>query len=114
MKTYIQHWNNKERLIIVCDEGSVFVDITVSPNKLDRKAFIWGLNVYPDYRGMGFGSSLLKYTEDCVKKQNIDKVELEWEASSPLWVYNWYVRKGYKEIEFNEGYSRLCKTFEKQ
>ena len=68
MKTYIQHWNNKERLIIVCDEGSVFVDITVSPNKLDRKAFIWGLNVYPDYRGMGFGSSLLKYTEDCVKK----------------------------------------------
>lgn len=110
MKTYIQHWNNKERLIIVCDEGSVFVDITVSPNKLDRKAFIWGLNVYPDYRGMGFGSSLLKCAEDCVRKENINKVELEWEASSPLWVYDWYVRNGYKETDFSEGYSRLCKT----
>lgn len=114
MNIYTQHWDNKERLIIVCDKGSVFVDITISPNKVDKKAFIWGLNVDPEFRGMRFGSSLLKYAEDCVKEQNIDKIELEWEASSPLWVYDWYVRKGYKEIEFSEGYSRLCKTFEKQ
>lgn len=114
MKIYIQYWDSKERLIIVCDEGSVFVDITVSPNKIDRKAFIWGLNVNPDYRGMGFGSSLLKYAEDYVRERLIDKVELEWESSSSLWVYDWYIRKGYKEIEFSEGYSRLCKTFENQ
>ena len=110
MNIYTQYWDNKERLIIVYDYGSVFVDITISPNKLNKKAFIWGLNVNPDFRGMHFGSSLLKYAEDCVKEQNIDKVELEWEASSPLWVYDWYIRKGYKEIDFSEDYSKLCKT----
>ena len=110
MNIYTQYWDNKERLIIVCDEGSVFVDITVSPNKIDRKAFIWGLNVYPDSRGMGWGNSLLKWAEGCVRERLIDKVELEWEASSPLWVYDWYVRNGYKETDFGEGYSILCKT----
>lgn len=110
MKTYTQYWDNKERLIIVCDEGSVFVDITVSPNKIDRKAFIWGLNVDPDYRGMGFGNSLLKWAEDCIREKSINKVELEWEYPSPLWVYDWYIRKGYKEIDFSEGYSKLQKT----
>lgn len=114
LKIYIQHWDNKERLIIVCDEGSVFVDITISPNKLDKKAFIWGLNVSPTCRGVGLGNSLLKCAEGCVREQLINKVELEWEASSPLWVYDWYVRSGYKEIDFNEGYSRLCKNFIKK
>lgn len=114
MKTYTQYWDNKRRLIIVCDYGSVFVDITVSPNKLDKKAFIWGLNVNPDFRGIRVGSSLLKFAEDCIRDQSINKVELEWESSSPLWVYDWYIRAGYEEIAFDEGYSRLCKTFEKQ
>ena len=111
MNIYTQYWNNKERLIIVCDYGSVFVDITISPNKLDKKAFIWGLNVNPDFRGIGVGSSLLKFAEDCIRKKSINKVELEWESSSsPLWVYDWYIRKGYEEIDFSEGYSRLQKT----
>lgn len=111
MNIYTQYWNNKERLIIVCDEGSIFVDITISPNKLDKKAFIWGLNVNPDFRGIGVGSSLLKFAEDCIRDQSINKVELEWESSSSsLWVYDWYIRKGYEEIDFSEGYSRLQKT----
>ena len=113
MNIYTQYWDNKERLIIVYDYGSVFVDITISPNKLNKKAFIWGLNVNPDFRGIGFGNQLLKYAEDCVRKRDINRVELEWEASSPLWVYDWYIRAGYEEIDFDEGYSRLCKTFEK-
>lgn len=110
IKVYTQYWNYKERLIIVCNEGSIFVDITTSPNKIDKKAFIWGLNVSPNSRNMLLGTTLLKYAEDLVKKQNINKVELEWESSSPLWVYDWYVRNGYKEIDFEEGYSKLCKT----
>lgn len=110
MTIYTQYWDNKERLIIVYNYGSIFVDIIISPNKTNKKAFIWGLNVNPDFRGVGFGNQLLKYAEDCVRKRDINKVDLEWEVSSPLWVYDWYVRNGYKEIEFSEGHSRLCKT----
>ena len=110
IKLYTQYWNNKERLIIVCNEGSVFVDITTSPNKIDKKAFIWGLNISPNSRHIGLGTLLLKYAEECVRQRNISKVEIEWENSSPLWVYDWYIRNGYKEIDFGEGYSKLRKT----
>ena len=106
----ILQWNNKERLIIVCNEGSIFVDITISPNKIDKKAFIWGLNVSQNSRNKDLGTLLLKYAEECVKQRNINKVEIEWEISSPLWIYDWYIRNGYKEIDFGEGYSKLCKT----
>ena len=110
IKLYTQYWNNKERLIIVCNEGSVFVDITTSTNKIDKKAFIWGLNISPNSRHIGLGTLLFKYAEECVRQRNISKVEIEWEISSPLWVYDWYIRNSYKEIDFGEGYSKLRKT----
>ena len=82
----------------------------IPPNKIDKKAFIWGLNVPQNSRNKGLGTLLLKYAEECVKQRNINKVEIEWEISSPLWVYDWYIRNGYKEIDFGEGYSKLRKT----
>ena len=110
MRTYTQYWNYKERLIIVCNEGSVFVDIIVSPNRIDKKAVIWGLYISQNSRNKGLGTLLLNYAEECVRQQNVNKIEIEWEISSPLWVYDWYIRNGYKEIDFGEGYSKLCKT----
>ena len=110
IKLYTQYWNYKERLIIVCNEGSVFVDIIVSPNRIDKKAIIWGLYISQNSRNKGLGTLLLNYAEECVRQQNVNKIEIEWEISSPLWVYNWYVRNGYKEIDFEKGYSKLCKT----
>ena len=41
--------------------------------------------------------------------QFIRTVELEWASPTPLWVYNMYVKNGYKEKDFDEGYSRLYK-----
>ena len=110
IKVYTQYWNYKERLIIVCNEGSIFVDITTSPNKINKKAFIWGLNIHQNSQHIGLGTLLLKHAEECIRQRNIRKIEIEWEISSPLWVYNWYIRNGYKEIDYGEEYSRLCKT----
>ena len=104
-----QKWEYKQRIIILCQEGSIFVDITFSPNGEDKKAFIWGLNVEEKYRGNGIGTALLKKAENYVREQSIHMVELEWSSQTPLWVYKMYINNGYKEKDFDDGYSRLYK-----
>ena len=80
IKQYLQQRDFSERIIIVCDKGSVFVDITYSPNGKDRKAVIWGLFVGSGYRCNGVGNDLLLYAEEQVKVRGIREVEIAWES----------------------------------
>ena len=110
VNSYIQQqWEYKTRTIIICQYGSVLVDIISSPNGEDKKAFIFSLNVEEEHRGKGIGTALLKHTEEYIKNQSIHVVELEWVSPTPLWVYNMYIKNGYKEKDFDDGYSRLYK-----
>lgn len=104
-----QQWEYKTRTIIICQYGSVLVDITSSPNGKDKKAFIFSLNVEEEHRNKGIGTALLKQAEEYIKNQFIQTVELEWVSPTPLWVYNMYIKNGYKEKDFDDGYSRLYK-----
>ena len=104
-----QQWEYKTRTIIICQYGSVLVDITSSPNRKDKKAFIFSLNVEEEHRNKGIGSVLLKQAEEYIKNQSIQTVELEWISPTPLWVYNMYIKNGYQEKDFDDGYSRLYK-----
>ena len=104
-----QQWEYKTRTIIICQYGSVLVDITSSPNGKDKKAFIFSLNVEEEHRNKGIGSVLLKQAEEYIKNQSIQTVELEWISPTPLWVYNMYIKNGYQEKDFDDGYSRLYK-----
>ena len=104
-----QQWKYKTRIIIICQYGSVLVDITSSPNRKDKKAFIFSLNVEEEHRNKGIGTALLKQAEEYIKSQSIQTVELEWASPTPLWVYNMYIKNGYKEKDFDDEYSRLYK-----
>ena len=104
-----QQWEYKTRTIIICQYGSVLVDITSSPNRKDKKAFIFSLNVEEEHRNKGIGTALLKQAEEYIKNQYIQTVELEWISPTPLWVYNMYIKNGYQEKDFDDGYSRLYK-----
>ena len=104
-----QQWGFKTRSIIICNGGSVLVDIVTSPNGKDKKAFIFSLNVEEEHRNKGIGTALLKQAEEYVKNQSIQTVELEWISPTPLWVYNMYIKNGYQEKDFDDGYSRLYK-----
>ena len=106
---YTQIWEDKTRIIFVSDKGSVFLDITYSPNGKDKKALIWGLNVKEEYRGKHFAGVLLGSAEAAAKEYDVTEIELEWQSPTPKWVYYWYIRCGYREKEFDSGYSRLCK-----
>lgn len=104
-----QQWEYKTRTIIICQYGSVLIDITSSPNGKDKKAFIFSLNVEEKHRNKGVGTALLKQAEEYIKNQSIQTVELEWMSPTPLWVYNMYIKNGYQEKDFDDGYSRLYK-----
>ena len=104
-----QQWEYKTRTIIICQYGSILIDITFSPNGKDKKAFIFSLNVEEEHRGKGIGTALLNQAEEYVKNQSIQTVELEWISPTPLWVYNMYIKNGYQEKDFDDGYSRLYK-----
>ena len=106
---YTQIWEYKTRIIFVSDKGSVFLDITYSPNGKDKKAFIWGLNVKGEFRGKHFARVLLSSAEAAAKEYDVSEIELEWQCPTPKWVYYWYIRCGYREKEYDAGYSRLCK-----
>ena len=106
---YTQIWEDKTRIIFVSDKGSVFLDITHSPNGKDKKALIWGLNVNEEFRGKHFAKVLLDSAEAAAKEYDVSEIELEWQSPTPKWVYYWYIRCGYREKEYDSGYSRLCK-----
>ena len=106
---YTQIREDKTRIIFVSAKGSVFLDITYSPNGKDKKAFIWSLNVKEEYRGKHFARVLLTSAEAAAKEYDVTKIELEWQSPTPKWVYYWYIRCGYREKEYDSGYSRLCK-----
>ena len=107
--SYTQIWDDKIRIIFVSDKGSVFLDIAHSPNGKDKKALIWGLNVKEEFRGKHFAGVLLGSVEAAAKEYGVTEIELEWQSPTPKWVYYWYIRCGYREKEYDSGYSRLCK-----
>lgn len=104
-----QNWGDKTRILIVSNKGSIFIDITYSPNNIDKRIELWGFYVNTDNRNLGVGKALLHYAENIARKYG-NKIEIQWFNASPKWIYEWYLREGYIESEFDEGYSKLYKT----
>lgn len=104
-----QEWeNNRKKILIISNKGSVFVDVIFSPNNIDTKIEIWGLYVNKENRNSSVGKILLHYAEKVAKKYG-NRIEIQWISSTPKWTYEWYLREGYTEFEFDEGYSKLYK-----
>ena len=112
----IQRWPNKRRFLITNEHGSVQVDMLDEPQPTyegsDRfyQAFLYALWVDEDSRKDGIATSLLDTAEECVRREGIDKVYLEWSLyESPHWVLDWYVRRGYNDVEFGNDNALLEK-----
>ena len=104
-----QNWNDdKTRILIISNKGSICIDITYSPNNIDKKIELWGIYVNEENRDKGIGKALLHYAEK-VARQYGNRIEIQWVSPTPKWTYEWYLREGYTEFEFDEGYSKLYK-----
>lgn len=104
-----QEWDNsKKRILIISNKGSIFVDITYSPNNIDKKIELWGFYVNEENRDKGVGKALLHYAEQVARRYG-NRIEIQWISPTPKWTYEWYLREGYIESAFDEGYSKLFK-----
>ena len=104
-----QEWDDsKKRILIISNKGSIFVDIVFSPNNRDTKIELWGFYVNEENRDKGVGKALLHYAEKVARRYG-NRIEIQWVSPTPKWTYEWYLREGYTEFEFDEGYSKLYK-----
>lgn len=61
----------------------------------EYKIYFEGLSVSPEFRKLGLGNKLLSIFEDIAKKLLFKNLLLFVKKDS--WLFDWYVRKGYKQ-----------------
>lgn len=110
-------WKDSDNVFISLHQhGIVQIGIVkVAINKLDNKgeAFISNLYIERKARDKGYGRILLNAALGIAKSSGCKSVALEWDGNdSPQWVLDWYVRFGFEEEEFGQGYELLRKTFQ--
>lgn len=108
---YVQDWNEYIRHVLMCGYGMVNVDISHSTNnRYGCKTLIWGLYVNEKERRKGIAKKLLAMAEDIARDNGQEIVCLECEKPTPQWVFDWYIRMGYEDREFGNGYAAMYKT----
>lgn len=99
-------WYTCTRYLIFNPHGSVMLEIINGV----RTPLIWDLWVLEPSRHSGLASKLLDKAEEIAASLGYAEVGLGWDRrDTPQWVYDWYVRRGYKEIHWNEYISTLYK-----
>ena len=62
-----------------------------------------------EFMKLSWGEVSTKVEQAVAKEYDVTEIELEWQSPTPKWVYQWYIRCGYIEKEYDRGYSLLCK-----
>lgn len=102
-----QRWEeilDKDLYLLTTDGGSVQLEIyddsDFSPDLHgSNRAYIFRLWVDEKQRNQGIANALLNTAEEIVRRNGIDAVYLNHYKKAPRWIYDWYVRRGYKEVE---------------
>ncbi len=101
-----QRWEeviDKTLYLLTTDGGSVQLEIYDAPDLFpdlsgSNRAYIFRLWVEEGQRNKGIASALLNTAEEIVRRNGIDAVYLNHYKKAPRWIYDWYVRRGYKEV----------------
>ena len=113
-----QHWHTCDRLLITDEaaRASVQVDIlklTGDKKRLKADALIWSLWVDRPHRHNGAGERMLRAAEDAARRHGCKSVSLKWDGrESEDWVLQWYMGRGYAEVEFDYHCSLLVKQLD--
>ena len=107
-----QRWSTFTRYIIFSQKGSVIFEKHNNPLSWGGYTYIYGLWVVEKYRKNGIARQLLDKAEEIARSLGCEDVCLEWENTTPKWVFEWYIKKGYEELEWNYNGSLLIKRFD--
>lgn len=105
-----QRWEeviDKDLYLLTTDGGSVQLEIYDDADLFpdlhgDNRAYIFRLWVDEKQRKKGMANALLNTAEEIVRRNGIDAVYLNHYKKAPRWIYDWYVRRGYKEVDCSE------------
>lgn len=102
-----QEWATLTRYIISCTEGTITLEIYPTD---EVHMFICNLSVEPEYRRQGVTTELLRRAEEIAKEYRYYNVYLDWdERDTERFVYDWYLRNGYKDIAPYGEHARLLR-----
>lgn len=94
--------------------GIIEVRIFRGESTYKGEAYIWNLWVNEGHRRKGYGRALLSDALDLAMLNGCRAVTLEWDQrNSPQWVFDWYIRQGFDECEFSDGYVMMMKDITK-
>lgn len=102
-----QRWEeiiDKDLYLLTTDGGSVQLEIYDDSDFFpdlhgSNRAYIFRLWVDEKQRNKGIADALLNTAEEIVRRNGLDAVYLNHYKKAPRWIYDWYVRRGYKEVD---------------
>ena len=107
-----QQWSTFTRYIIFSKKGAVIFEKHKNPLSWGGHTCIYGLWVIEEYRKSGIGGQLLDKAEEIARSIGCEDVCLVWENTTPKWVFEWYMKKGYEELEWGYNGYLLIKRFD--
>ncbi len=111
-----QHWKDCDRVIVVDTENnaSVQVDLLKEAREKERfhaDALLWALWVDKEHRKKGVARKLMETAEREARERGCKTISLHWDdREAKRWTLDWYMRRGYREVEFGRHQSLLVKT----
>ncbi len=105
-----QHWNDKDLVIAMEEDGFAVGQILLYQENKSFGGTAWILNLWidPVVRKKGMASMILHNLEAIAKREGHKSVFFEWELKySERWVLDWYERMGYEVKEF-DGRGSYC------
>lgn len=104
----VYEWPTVKRAVFMTDLGSGCIIVDKPKGK---KAYLFNLNVSPTVRKNGIATSLMNAAEKWCTENGYESVTLAWDLKeAPYWVFDWYVRRGYEEVEMGN----KCALLEKK
>lgn len=98
---FIRHdntWIWGHSTIAITNDGCGTVTVQFY-NDEPNVAYLTSLSVHESKRKCGYGTKLVKEAEKIAKEYNATRIILS--ADKKSWVFDWYVRLGYKFCGFN-------------
>ncbi len=111
-----QHWKDCDRVIVVDTENNASVQVDLLKEEREKERFhadalLWALWVDKEHRRKGVARKLMETAEREARERGCKTISLHWDdREAKRWTLDWYMRRGYREVEFGRHQSLLVKT----
>lgn len=98
-----QTWETMTLYLLTTEGGSVQLEIYNEPCDDGVQAYICKLWVEDEHRCKGIATALLNTAEELARREDMNAVYLDWNGRySPQWTLDWYFRRKYHDVAYNE------------